>query len=167
MCASLNISFDPQHLQWARSQSTYWPYTKDNWQKDASESEEFMPLKNKHKLEDLPLEKRAELSRVIKHNKPIYEELRQHSIASFNTGVSKHMLIKEVAPKSALLEEFLHGTQNDLNIINKYGLTQELEVHVKDFMLRHVKLLGLDNPNDINLLRQLKVEEITRLRNMQ
>jgi hypothetical protein len=53
MCTRLNISFNPQHLQWARDQSTYWPYTKGSWQKDASESEGFMPLKNNHKLEDL------------------------------------------------------------------------------------------------------------------
>jgi hypothetical protein len=66
MCALLNTTFYPQHLQWARGQSTYQPYTNDSWQKDASESEGFTPLKNKHKLEDLPLEKPAELTRVIK-----------------------------------------------------------------------------------------------------
>lgn len=37
--------------------------------------------------------------------------------ASFNTGVPKHILIKEGAPKSALLEEFLHGTQNQLGLL--------------------------------------------------
>ena len=87
--------------------------------------------------------------------------------ASFNTGVQKHILLKEGAPKSALLEEFLHGTQNNLGLLEKYGTPQALEVHVKDFMLRHAKLLGLDNPNDIRLLQQLKIEEINRLRNMQ
>lgn len=52
----------------------------------------------------------------------------------------------------------------------KHGLVarvgQALEVHIKDFVLRHVKLLGLDNPNDISLLQQLKIEEISRLRSM-
>jgi hypothetical protein len=86
--------------------------------------------------------------------------------ASFNTGVPKHILIKEGAPKSALLEEYLHGTQYDLGLLEKYGSPQALEVHVKDFMLRHAKLLGLDNPHDIRLLQQLKIEEINRLRNM-
>jgi hypothetical protein len=33
-------------------------------------------------------------------------------------------------------------------------------------MLRHAKILGLDNPHDINLLQQLKVEEIKRLNNL-
>ena len=86
--------------------------------------------------------------------------------ASFNTGVPKHILLKEGAPRSALLEEFLHGTQNDLNLIEKYGTFQNLEIHVKDFMLRHVNLLGLNNPHDIRLLQQLKIEEVDRLRNM-
>lgn len=82
LCTRLGIAFDEKHLKWARDQSTYWPYTKDNWQKDATESVEFTPLKNGHRLEDLPLEKRAELSRVIAHNKPIYEELRRHAIGN-------------------------------------------------------------------------------------
>jgi hypothetical protein len=86
--------------------------------------------------------------------------------ASFNTGVPKHILIKEGAPKSALLEEFLHGTQANLGLLKKYGTHQALEVHVKDFMLRHVKLLGLENPHDISLLEQLKIEEINRLGGM-
>lgn len=30
-------------------------------------------------------------------------------------------------------------------------------------MLRHVKILGLDNPDDIRLLQQLKLEEMERL----
>jgi len=86
--------------------------------------------------------------------------------ASFNSGVPKHILLKDGAPKSALLEEFLHGTQTNLGLLEKYGTPQALEVHVKDFMLRHVKLLGLDNSHDIRLLQQLKVEEINRLKNM-
>jgi ankyrin repeat protein len=83
--------------------------------------------------------------------------------ASINTAVLKHIVIKEGAPKSALLEEFLHGTQLSLGMLMKYKNPQVLEVHVKDFMLRHVKLLGIDNPHDIRLLKQLKIEEIERL----
>ncbi len=64
--------------------------------------------------------------------------------------------------KSALLEEFLHGTQKRLGIIDRLT-PQGAEVHVKDFMLRHAKLLGLDNPADIRLLQQLKIEETERL----
>ncbi len=86
------------------------------------------------------------------------------SDASINSAVPKHIIIKPEATKSALLEEFLHGTQNQLGLVNKYGDHQALEVHVKDFMLRHVQLLGLNNTHDIRLLEQLKLEEISRLR---
>lgn len=75
----------------------------------------------------------------------------------------KHILIKEGTPKSALLEEYLHGTQLKLGLMEKYGSREALEVHIKDFMLRHAKMLGLDNPDDIQLLQQLKLEEIDRL----
>lgn len=73
---------------------------------------------------------------------------------------------RESAPKSALLEEYLHGTQLKLGLLEKHGSTQALEVHVKEFMLKHVKLLGLDNMADIELLQNLKVEEINRLSNI-
>ena len=85
---------------------------------------------------------------------------------SVNSGMPNHILIKEDAGKSTLLEEFLHGTQKRLGIVGR--LTgQEAEVHVKDFMIRHARLLGLDNDADIRLLTQLKTEEIERLEVMQ
>lgn len=59
----------------------------------------------------------------------------------------------------------MHNTQLRLGLREKYGSNQALEVHVKDFMLRHAKLLGLDNVHDIALLQQLKLEEIQRLNN--
>lgn len=87
----------------------------------------------------------------------------QGAEASVAEGFPKHIIIKDTATKSALLEEFLHGTQLKRGLLEKYGSHQALEVHVKDFMLRHAKLLGLDNPNDIKFLQQLKIEEINRL----
>jgi len=82
--------------------------------------------------------------------------------ASTNTGVPNHILIKADANKSTLLEEFLHGTQNRIGVVDRLG-TQGAEVHVKDFMLRHAKILGLNNSADIKLLQQLRLEEIERL----
>jgi hypothetical protein len=82
--------------------------------------------------------------------------------ASINTGVPNHILISEDASKSALLEEFLHGTQSRLGIVNRLT-PQGAEVHVKDFMIRHSSLLGLKNSADMQLLHQLKIEEIERL----
>jgi hypothetical protein len=64
-----------------------------------------------------------------------------------------------------LLEEFLHGSQLDLGLLQKYGSRPALEVHVKDYMLRHTKLLGLDNRHDIELLTHLRIEEMKRLEN--
>lgn len=81
---------------------------------------------------------------------------------STNTGMPNHILISEDASKSTLLEEFLHGTQNKLGIVDRLG-AQGAEVHVKEFMIRHAKLLGLDNPADLRLLQQLKLEERERL----
>lgn len=46
-----------------------------------------------------------------------------------------HILIKQDASRSALLE---------------------------DFMIRHAKMLGLNNSSDLKLLQQLKIEEIAR-----
>ncbi len=82
--------------------------------------------------------------------------------ASTNTALPNHILIKYDANKSALLEEFLHGTQNKLGIVDELG-PQGAEVHVKEFMLRHANMLGLNNPSDVKLLQQLHIEEINRL----
>jgi hypothetical protein len=72
------------------------------------------------------------------------------------------ILIKPDAPRVALLEEYLHGTQAKLGIIERYELRAMAEVHVKDFMLRHPKLLGLD-ANDSILLRVLRDNELKKL----
>ena len=54
-------------------------------------------------------------------------------------------------------EEFLHGTQEKLGIAEKlgrYGLGSA-ETHVKDFMIRHKKMLGLSD-EDVAILKILK-----------
>ncbi|MGM5141774.1 type VI secretion system tip protein VgrG, partial [Escherichia coli] len=59
--------------------------------------------------------------------------------------------------KAAILEEFLHGTQEKLGIAEKlgrYGLGSA-ETHVKDFMIRHKKMLGLSD-EDVAILKILK-----------
>ena len=53
-----------------------------------------------------------------------------------------HILMKENPTKIAALEEFLHGTQKKIGLIDKVG-EEIAEVRVKDFMLRHQRLLGL------------------------
>jgi len=54
-----------------------------------------------------------------------------------------HILLRENPSKAAALEEFLHGTQSRLGIIDRLG-PAGAEAHVESFMLRHKKLLGLE-----------------------
>jgi hypothetical protein len=55
--------------------------------------------------------------------------------------------------KAAVLEDFLHGTQQRLGIIDRLG-REGAEHHVKDFMIRHRRLLGLGD-EDVEILRKL------------
>jgi hypothetical protein len=52
------------------------------------------------------------------------------------------------------LEELLHGTQWRNGIIQRLG-TSGAETHVKEFMIRHQRLLGLSD-EDIVILQQLR-----------
>jgi len=56
--------------------------------------------------------------------------------------------------QAAVLEEFLHGTQQKLGIIDDIGRAAS-ETHVKDFMIRHQQLLGL-GAEDVMRLKILK-----------
>lgn len=54
-----------------------------------------------------------------------------------------HIILRPDASKATVLEEFLHGTQSKLGIIERLGVAGA-EKHVVDFMQRHAKLLGLE-----------------------
>ena len=54
-----------------------------------------------------------------------------------------HILLPENPSKEAIWEEFLHGTQSRLGIIDRLG-TDGAEMHVKNFMSRHKRLLHLE-----------------------
>ena len=94
------------------------------------------------------------------------EELRflNYFNAEANAGGvgNTHIILRENPSKAALLEEFLHGTQNRLGIIGKLG-DVGAEVHVKDFMIRHRKMLNFAD-DDVNILRQLKTLEEKRIK---
>lgn len=66
--------------------------------------------------------------------------------------------LKVGAPKIAALEEFLHGTQFRNSALSELPVPIK-EVHVKDFMIRHHKMLGLSE-NDLAVLRELMKHEI-------
>jgi hypothetical protein len=66
---------------------------------------------------------------------------------------AEDIILRRNPGKAAVLEEFLHGTQQRLGIIDKLG-RDGAERHVKDFMIRHRNLLGLGD-EDVEILRKL------------
>ncbi|QJD70182.1 hypothetical protein HG421_19980 [Xanthomonas campestris pv. badrii] len=68
-----------------------------------------------------------------------------------------HILLRNDPSKAAVLEEFLHGTQSRLGIVDRLGPQGfgSAETHVKDFMIRHQSMLGLSS-EDVQILRQLR-----------
>lgn len=77
--------------------------------------------------------------------------------AEANVGGEKmnHILMKDPPSKAALLEEFLHGTQHKLGMLKSSADTAFAEWHVKDFMVRHCRLLGLGD-EDVAILKTLR-----------
>jgi len=67
---------------------------------------------------------------------------------------SGDIIVRPNPSKAALLEEFLHGTQSRLGIIDRLGRGAS-ETHVKEFMIRHKNMLGL-SPEDVTILQTLK-----------
>lgn len=54
-----------------------------------------------------------------------------------------NILLRQNPSRAAAMEEFLHGTQDRLGIVDRLGMPGA-ENHVTDFMRRHSKLLGLE-----------------------
>jgi RHS repeat-associated protein len=96
--------------------------------------------------------------RTVEFARPGSEELRYLDTVGAEANVGgptlEHILLRENPGKAAVLEEFLHGTQSRLGIVERLGV-QGAETHVKDFMIRHQKMLGLSN-EDVAILRQLR-----------
>ena len=65
--------------------------------------------------------------------------------AEASAGGQGHLsiILRENPSQAAAMEEFLHGTQDRLGIIDRLGV-QGAEDHVADFMMRHSRLLGLE-----------------------
>jgi len=60
------------------------------------------------------------------------------------------ILLQKDARKVEVLEEFLHGTQYAMGIIQSHGIPYA-EIHVKRFMLRHKRWLGISDADAIIL----------------
>lgn len=54
-----------------------------------------------------------------------------------------HILLREGPSKAAVLEEFLHGTQFRLGIVERLGV-EGAESQMAGFLARHARLLGLE-----------------------
>lgn len=103
------------------------------------------------------------LSAVQSHGRTITfaaegsEELRYLNVIGAEANVGgpnlTHILLRGSPSKAALLEEFLHGTQWGLGIVQRLGIAGA-EAHVKSFMIRHARMLGLGD-EDVAALRQL------------
>ena len=74
--------------------------------------------------------------------------------ASVDTGDVNHIIVRPDVLKIEILEEFLHGTQQKLGIIEKLG-NFDSEIHIKNFMIRHQKMLKLSS-GDIEALKIMR-----------
>jgi hypothetical protein len=68
-----------------------------------------------------------------------YLDYRQTNAATFLQG---DLLLRPDARTVEVLEEYLHNVQRKIGLTEKMTL-RELEVHVKEFMLRHRRLCGI------------------------
>jgi RHS repeat-associated protein len=69
----------------------------------------------------------------------------------------KLIMLRPDPSKAAALEEFLHGTQQRLGIVDRLGTSGlgSAESHVKDFMIRHSRMLGL-SAEDVRRIQVLR-----------
>jgi hypothetical protein len=79
-----------------------------------------------------------------------YLNYRNAEAAAFGNDI----ILRLSPSKAGVLEEFLHGTQTRLGIIDRLGRAGA-ESHVKDFMIRHQRMLGL-GAEDVRILQILK-----------
>ena len=72
-----------------------------------------------------------------------------------NPNNKDYILLRPSAYKIEVLEEFLHGTQAKIGMDTSISNITNLEIHVKDFMIRHKNLLGLSK-KDVQALTIMK-----------
>jgi hypothetical protein len=95
--------------------------------------------------------------RTITYAAPGSDDARYLDFMRANANVGgpelRHILLRPDPKKVEVLEEFLHGTQQRLGIVERLGL-QGAEIHVKEFMIRHRRLLGISG-EDVKILQQM------------
>lgn len=113
--------------------------------------------------------------RIVEIVKPGTDEYRYMQLQGWEANVGgenlTHILVRKNPSKAALLEEFLHGTQAKVGVLERFSAKHggdasaaalEAEAHIKQFMIRHKDLLKL-HPVDVNILEQLYEIECNRL----
>lgn len=90
-------------------------------------------LLNKLRARDYTIDQNAEVQR--------YLDQRGANAATF---LNKDLLLRPDARKIEVLEEYLHNVQKDISLLNKMTPAQ-MVIHVKEFMLRHKKMLGISD----------------------
>ena len=102
------------------------------------------------------LEQVKSKGRTIHYALPGSDALRYMDYMRANANVGgpelTHILLRSNPRKLEVLEEFLHGTQKRIGLIDKVGV-DAAERHVKEFMIRHHVLLGI-SPEDVRFLEQ-------------
>ncbi|MCZ8092085.1 MAG: hypothetical protein O9331_01205 [Acidovorax sp.] len=99
--------------------------------------------------------------RAVVIARPGSDELRMLDYFGAEASVggvnNSSIVLRENPSKAALLEEFLHGTQARLGIVDRLGNSGfgSAETHVKDFMMRHRQMLGLSD-EDVRILKILR-----------
>ena len=68
-----------------------------------------------------------------------YLDYRSANAATF---LEKDLLLRPDPRKLEVLEEYLHNVQKEIGLTEKMT-PGEMEIHVKEFMLRHQKLLAI------------------------
>ena len=104
--------------------------------------------------------------RTVTMAKPGSEELRYLDYIGAEANVGgpgmTHILVREEPGKAAVLEEFLHGTQQRLGVIDRLGQAGAKH-HVKDFMIRHRVMLGLSD-KDVSMLQSLRDRDLAAIK---
>lgn len=99
--------------------------------------------------------------RSLRIARPRSEELRMLDYFGAEASVGgesySSIILRRNPSKVAVLEEFLHGTQARLGIVDRLGRSGlgSAETHVKNFMIPHRSMLGLSN-DDVAMLTKLR-----------
>ncbi len=89
------------------------------------------------------LDKLRDRGYIIDQSTEIQEYL-DHRGANAATFLQGDLLLRPDPRKVEIIEEYLHNVQRRVGLVSKMS-PRELEIHVKEFMVRHRKMLGISD----------------------